>query len=232
MPSALVIANRGDDDPGLVGECLTAHDYDLITVIREAADPWPAADTVDLVLVLGSEWSVYRESVRVPVERELAFVAAAVGAHVPLLGICFGAQIIAAALGGSVRPADRLELGWLQVDPMNAASPDDGPMEPGPWFQWHGDTFTLPPRAELLARSEVGPQAFRVGTALAVQFHPEVTPEIVGRWAASDPAPLARAGLDAATVVSRTSAEQERVRGATARLVNQFLYGMATRGPR
>ena len=115
---------------------------------------------------------------------------------------------------------------------MNAASPDDGPMEPGPWFQWHGDTFTLPPRAELLARSEVGPQAFRVGTALAVQFHPEVTPEIVGRWAASDPAPLARAGLDAATVVSRTSAEQERVRGATARLVNQFLYGMATRGPR
>jgi GMP synthase-like glutamine amidotransferase len=233
VQSALVIANRGDDDPGLVGERLSAHDYELVTVIREADDPWPAPHSVDLVVVLGSEWSVYWATVRAPVERELAFVAGAVEADVPLLGICFGAQIVAASLGGTVTPAERPELGWLGVEPVADAPPDDRSIEPGPWFQWHRDTFTLPPRADLLARSEVGPQAFRVGSALAVQFHPEVTPEIVGRWAASDPAPLERAGLDATTIVARTAAEQERVRVATARLVDRFLYGgPKTRGPR
>jgi GMP synthase-like glutamine amidotransferase len=227
VPSALVIANRGDDDPGLVGVRLRERGFGLRTVLRESDDPWPAPDSVDLVVVLGSEWSVYWEAFRAPVAREQAYVAAAVEADVPVLGICFGAQLLASALGGEVRPAGDQELGWLAIEPVDDVA---GGVEAGPWFQWHADTFTLPPGARLLARSEVGPQAFRVGSALAVQFHPEVTPEIVGRWAAGDPAPLARAGTDAASVVARTTEELQRVTGATTRLVDAFLYGETETG--
>ncbi len=230
MPNVVVIANADDSDPGLVGAHLEERGYGLTTITREDPGPWPPPTSADLVVVLGSAWSVYWESMQEPVARECAFVAAAVDTDVPVLGICFGAQLLAHALGGEVVPAAHLELGWLEIEPVVAptSSPPASPaIEAGPWFQWHADTFTVPSGAELLARSAVGPQAFRLGSALAVQFHPEVTPDIVALWAASDPAPLAAAGLDAATVVDRTAQEQQRVRAATARLVDRFLYGEA-----
>ena len=232
MARALVIANEGDDDPGLVGAHLSVRGYGLTTVIREHDAPWPSADVVDLVVVLGSEWSVYWDTVEEPVERECSFVADAVEGGVPVLAICFGAQLLAAALGGVVTPADHHELGWLEVEAVSESPIRRSLIESGPWFQWHGDTFSLPHGAELVAQSGAGPQAFRVGSALGVQFHPEVTPAIVARWAASDPAPLARAGLDAEWIVDRTTQEQPRVRRATARLVDHFLYGEPTTGGR
>ena len=221
MPHALVIANQDDADPGLVGDALAERDFELTTVAREDAESaWPvdAAVGADLLLVLGSEWSVYAETVRGAVTREQAVVAAAVEAATPVLAICFGAQLVAAALGGAVTAASRAELGWLEVDPVG-----DSVIEPGPWFQFHHDTFTLPPGAALLARSDVGPQAFRAGSALAVQFHPEVTPAIVGRWAAADPEPVAQAGFSAAELVARTAVEQPRARRAARRLVDTVL---------
>jgi GMP synthase-like glutamine amidotransferase len=177
---------------------------------------------VDLVLVLGSDWSVYSDAVRGPVARERDLLAAAVEAATPVLAICFGAQILAAALGGEVRAADSTELGWLEVAPLG-----DADIEPGPWFQFHGDRFTVPPGATLLARSEVGPQAYRVGSALGVQFHPEVTPAIVRRWATSDPEPVARAGFTTDDLVARTAAEQPRARRAAQRLVDAFLASIS-----
>lgn len=233
MPAALVLANRDDADPGLVGEALVARGYRLTPLAREDdAEGWPRAPVradVDLVVVLGSEWSVYSDAVRAPVQRERAFVASAVDAGVPVLAICFGAQLLSAALGGGVAPAPRIELGWLEVEPIDAGSDAGGrgsrriPIEQGPWFQFHGDAFTVPPGATELACSDVGPQAFSAGSALGVQFHPEVTPDIVGRWAATDPEPVARAGFTVEELVARTAAEQPRARAAAARLVDAFL---------
>jgi GMP synthase-like glutamine amidotransferase len=233
VPAALVLANRDDADPGLVGEALVARGFRLTTLAREDdAERWsrgPVPADVDLVVVLGSDWSVYSDAVQGPVQRERAFVASAVDAGVPVLAICFGAQLLSAALGGEVAPAPRTELGWLEVEPVDAG-PDGGgrgrhriAIEQGPWFQFHGDTFTVPPGATELARSDVGPQAFSAGSALGVQFHPEVTPDIVGRWAASDPEPVARAGVTTKDLVARTAAEQPRARPAAARLVDAFL---------
>jgi GMP synthase-like glutamine amidotransferase len=215
----LVLANADDADPGLVGAALAARGYRLTTLHREA-DRWPEKVKTALIVVLGSEWSVYSDTVAESVDRERAFLAAAVEAHVPVLGICFGAQMLAAALGGEVRAADRDEIGWHDVRPERGA-PEA--IERGPWFQFHHDTFTLPPAARLLASSDVGPQAFSYGSALAVQFHPEVTPGIVARWAETDPEPVARAGLDVDELVARTDAEQDRVAVAAARLVDLVL---------
>jgi GMP synthase-like glutamine amidotransferase len=176
--------------------------------------------TTALIVILGSEWSVYSDAVAESVDRERAFVAAAVEAHVPVLGICFGAQLLAAALGGEVGRAEHDEVGWMQVQPEPGAP---AAIEPGPWFQFHRDTFTLPPAARLLATSDVGPQAFSYGSALAMQFHPEVTPGIVARWADTDPEPVANAGQTADELVARTDTEQDRVAVAAARLVDLVL---------
>jgi len=222
-----VLANRGDNDPGLVGAHLVEHGHELTLAIREESESWPDVRNFDLVVHLGSEWSVYAEDVRGPIGRERDLACRTVDAGIPVLGICFGAQLLAAALGGSVARGPRTELGWLPIEPCDDA------LEPGPWFQWHGDVFEPPSDARVLAVSDVGCQAFALGSALALQFHPEVTPDIVGRWAATDPVPLEQAGLDAATLVAITSAEQARVRPATARLVDEFLYGdVPTRGTR
>jgi GMP synthase-like glutamine amidotransferase len=220
VPTALVLANRDDADPGLIGEALDGLGYRRTVLAREdAPDAWPEdpAAGVDLVVVLGSEWSVYADEVRDAIARERAVLAAAVADDTPVLAICFGAQLLATTLGGAAGPAPHTEIGWIDVVPVA----DE--IEPGPWFQFHGDTFSLPPGATLLAENDVGPQAFRSGSALAVQFHPEVTPEIVGRWAASDPEPVARAGLTAEELVARTAREQPRARQAAQRLVAHFL---------
>ena len=103
-------------------------------------------------------------------------------AGVPIFGICFGAQSIAAALGGTVEKAPAYEIGWFTYDTV---LPDV--IAPGPWFTWHGDRLILPDAAEELARTEMCTQAFRLGRSAGVQFHPEVTRPLVAGWAAKCP---------------------------------------------
>jgi GMP synthase-like glutamine amidotransferase len=105
----------------------------------------------------------------------------AVEEDVPVLGLCFGGQALAVALGGSVERAPTPELGWTEIEtdePELIAS--------GPWLQWHYDRFTTPPGATEIARTAHAAQAFRHGRHLGVQFHPESTVEIVAQWAAID----------------------------------------------
>ena len=140
-----------------------------------------------------------------------------------MLGICFGAQMLSHALGGTVRRADAIELGWLTVESLHPAVPS------GPWMQWHSDTFTLPPGAELLARSPIGPQAFRLGRSLAVQFHPEVDTDMVTDWArADDGRDLVEAGIDAEALIERAKVETTRSEPAARRLVDWFCTVVAT----
>jgi hypothetical protein len=80
-------------------------------------------------------------------------------------------------LGGRVYRGDESEIGWLPV-----RTSDPALVPEGPWFQWHFDTFTLPPTARVIADSPVGPQAFVAGRSLGLQFHPEVTTQIMYDW--------------------------------------------------
>jgi GMP synthase-like glutamine amidotransferase len=138
---------------------------------------WPDPSDADAVVALGSDRSVHASS-DPWIAAELAFLRAAHDAGVPVLGICFGGQALAAALGGTVSAAPRVEIGWIEVEG------DDG--YGGPWFTWHEDVFTLPPGAQELARAASGPQAFAVGASVGLQFHPEVTPAIVNGWLEDD----------------------------------------------
>ena len=174
---ALVISNHYDADSGLVGERFRHHGFQFTECHRERSSEWPDVATCDLVLSLGSDWSVYWPHVATEVAAEADLLRRAHGLDVPIFGICYGNQIMAHALGGTVERAGEAEIGWYQI-----VSDLPEAIAVGPWFQWHSDVVTLPAAATEMARSAVGPQAWRLGRSFCTQFHPEVTESIVGRW--------------------------------------------------
>ena len=123
-------------------------------------------------------------------ETTIEWLRTADAVALPVLGICFGAQALAAALGGCVLRNAQPEVGWVTVESNDAEH-----VPSGPWLAWHEDGFTLPPLAYELARNAFGVQAFCHCRHLAVQFHPEVTPAIVDAWAVNDHGDLERAGI-------------------------------------
>ncbi len=178
---ALLIGNGNDFDAGFTGEQFRLRGYSFLECHRERPDEWPTLDGIDLVMLLGSEWSVYWPHVAEEVTAEKAVVRAAHSAGVPIYGICFGAQSIAAALGGTVERCRQPEIGWYD----NIVSDLPEVIPSGPWMQWHSDAVTVPPGAEELARSNVAVQAYRLGRTFATQFHPEVTEAMITRWTQS-----------------------------------------------
>jgi GMP synthase-like glutamine amidotransferase len=164
-------------------------DIDTFDVVAPGRDDDPAGDVVfpdptdyDVIVPLGARWAVYDESlVDSWVGAEMAMVRRAVESGVGVLGVCFGGQLIAQALGGSVSRSPVPEVGWYDV------TTDDEQLVPGGrWFQWHFDRWTLPPGATEIARTTGASQAFILGTALALQFHPELDPGLLEVWLAND----------------------------------------------
>jgi GMP synthase-like glutamine amidotransferase len=215
---ALLIANASDADPGFVGERLRHHGYAFDECHRESPGEWPALEGHDLVLSLGSDWSVYWNEVAHPVGVEAALITDAHRRGVPVFGICFGSQVTASALGGSVQRGRNHELGWFQVDTVQ---PDGVPS--GPWFQWHGDVVTVPADATVLASNDLCPQAWRVGRAFCTQFHPEVTESMVARWTRSGADEARALGHDPDQILDMTRRLVARSRIDAERLVDWFL---------
>jgi GMP synthase-like glutamine amidotransferase len=158
------------------------------------------------------------------VAAELTLLRTAHAAGVPVLGICFGGQALAAALGGSVRRAAQAEIGWTTVSTSEPAL-----VPPGPWFSWHEDRWTAPSRAVEIARTPVSPQAFVLGRSLAVQFHPELTASQLEGWLDNGGTAYLRAhGLDAARLLARTRREERASAARAHALVGAFLDRVAT----
>lgn len=147
----------------------------------------PEVSEVSGLILLGGEMNA-DDLDRYPfLQHVRSLVRSAVDAEVPVLGVCLGAQVLTRALGGEVRPAPVREIGFLPVKATDAGMDDPvlAPFAPAATvFQFHEDECELPPGAELLFEGEdVRVQAFRAGTsAYGVQFHFEVTPEIVAAW--------------------------------------------------
>ena len=218
---AVLIANGGDNDGGVVAERFRELGWTFELWAREDAPSWPEFPTdVGLVLSLGSDWSVYWDDIATNVAAEDALLRAAHGRGVPIFGICFGGQMLAHALGGSVERSPEPEIGWFSVDFDEKLAL----FKQEVWFQWHYDRFTPPQDAEELGVGAQGSQAFLIGASLGLQFHPEVTSEIVGRWTTGGgAAELSRVGVDAAQLVADTTAHAHMSRDAGRRLVDWFV---------
>jgi len=230
---ALVVLHDHASSGGNVGERLRQRGFtvDEVVVVPVSRFDDPGVDfefgdptDYDLLVPAGAPWSVYdHDRIGSWVKPEIAWLADAVAADVPVLAICFGAQALATALGGETVLASRPEVGWFEV-----RSDDPSLIPPGPWMQWHYDKFTVPPGATELARDDVCPQAYRYRRALGVQFHPEVTASGVGVWLDNGGADKARAiGIDPDVLRRDVAARAGEARSRAYALVDAFLAKIA-----
>ncbi len=187
MTRAAVLQHIRCEPPGIFSGMLTDRGIAIETIELDEGGELPDWREVDLVLAMGGPMGVHDEAGHPWLAGEKRWIAAAVQAGVPYLGVCLGAQLLAASLGARVYAGQTPEVGVLPIAVAAAARSDPvlGPL--GDEFaalQWHGDTFGIPSGAVHLAGSEAYPnQAFRFGTAAyAVQFHVEVTDAMLAEW--------------------------------------------------
>jgi GMP synthase-like glutamine amidotransferase len=183
MTRLLVVEHDPDAPAGLLAGWAAAGRLAVSTVRLHAGDPLPAAGAFDAAVVLGSEQTAYDDTVPW-LAAELAFTGRLLAGEVPVLGICFGAQVLARVLGARLYRLAEPEIGWVRVTSKHPG------LAEGPWPSWHIDAFDLPAGATELAVNEVCLQGFTAGPHAAVQFHPEATRPIVASWLANaDPPP-------------------------------------------
>jgi GMP synthase (glutamine-hydrolysing) len=183
LPKTLSVQNIGCETLGLL-EQMFVHDGYSIQKVNAQNDPLPTSPSgYDTIVILGGPMSVYDDFPYLKKEQEL--ISNAIKNDIPVLGICLGSQLIAQAAGGRVYKGKRKEIGWSNVYLTPASSNDifrgftDKTIR---IFQWHGDTYDLPANAKILAYSDLYPQAFRIGSAVGIQFHFEVDERLIHTW--------------------------------------------------
>lgn len=199
-------------------------------IVRVSADAIASAPRdVDLVIVLGGSMGVY-ESVEHPyLTSELAFLEERLNAERPTLGVCLGAQLMAAALGATVAPGKSVEIGFRMIRPTDAGT--DSPLRHVagiPMMQWHGDTFDIPAGAVRLASSaEYTNEAFGLGNyGLGLQFHPELTGDMYEEWITSGSGELGALGIEATDLRAQRDEHAAAMEQAARRLLGEWLDGL------
>lgn len=200
---AVVLAHLPFEDLGTLEPELLGRGFSIETVdVATAEFPLPAIQSCNLLVVLGGPIGVYDASEYPFLTSEIEALRQRLASGRPTLGICLGAQLMAAALGARVYPGQSgAEIGWFPL----ASAPEEPVLEwlmpllaEGlPVFHWHGDTFDLPPGTRRIASSQrYDNQAFTVGNhSLALQFHPEVTALGLERWYVGHACELGQKGI-------------------------------------
>jgi len=216
----IVIRHHDEDSSGFIADAFATRGAQVSEHLFPGGGELPPLDGADHIVVLGAIPSVYDDGPhRSWIEQELDWLRRAHESGLPVLGICFGAQALCAALGGRVEAADRKEIGWRMVESLDPAQ-----VPAGPWLQFHGDRCLPPPEATILASNEIGVQAFSIGRHLGVQFHPEVDGAQLGGWlAAGGRDEAARAGTDPDAFLEMTVAEEPAARARADQLVGTAL---------
>lgn len=209
--------------------------------IRQYATPFESLSDLDplspdLLVVLGGSCGVYQDDLYPFLKDERNIIKARLDADKPTLGICLGSQLMAAALGARVYKGEQgLENGWRAVRVNDA-----GRNSPARHFdesltkvmQWHRDTFTPPPGAVLLAGNDLyAHQAFSVGkNAIALQFHPEVTEDILADWFVSFAADAYTGKVDVEALRRETAQNLPLMKKQTQLFLNEWLDQVGSAG--
>lgn len=219
MPNILVIQHVPHEGLGTFEPAFKA--AGLAVTRLDATNPkadWAAAAAAEGLVVMGGPQSVYEQATYPYLKRELEVLRQAVKAGMPVLGMCLGAQLLAAALGGKVTKNASKEIGWhpLMREPAADTDPLAEPFgQTESVFQWHGDTFSLPKGAVQLFSSPLCPQqAFRYGDrAYGLQFHVEVTEAMIRLWIQKNAKELAslRGQVDPAAIRAQNAQHLPRL---------------------
>ena len=231
MSRAAVVFHERDHDLGVrnvgsLGPALRERGFETTTFSFEGDSrdaQRPPAEAFDVVVLMGSPDAAYDDSLPWLAE-EIEFIDSAVAQSVPVLGVCFGGQLLARVLGGTVMRAEQSEHGFVDVE-----SDDRDLIPSGPWMQFHDDTFSVPPNGLSVARTAAAQQAFVHGPHLGLQFHPEITADVFESWVQGWDARGVRAEVEASVDVdveairAEVAAREESSRQACGRLVDAFL---------
>lgn len=192
MTSAAVLSHpRVAAHLGYLGDWLADHEFTVTRLIRDEVVSIDAADDADVLIVMGSPWTLAegRRTLEhaAAIDAEVDLVRRWVSMDRPMLGICFGGQVLSVALGGSVTRMPQTMLAWQVLSSHDSALR-------GPWALWHEDRFTVPPGAAALAVAPHAPMAITARRAWGVQFHPEFTADIMRQVADDLGTPEEQAG--------------------------------------
>lgn len=190
------------------------------------AQPFPELDGYDLLVVMGSVRSLTEKGeIDSWIYRELELVRETHDRGVPILGVCFGGQMIADALGGRVEKMPTSAIGWFAIDDGDTPNP----VGPGPWFEWHHDRFVPPAGVEVLAANDNSVQLIRLGRTLGTQFHPEVDHDhMTGFLAMATDEYMAENGLDHDQMIAEMLEHEAANIEQCHALVDWFLDEVAT----
>jgi GMP synthase (glutamine-hydrolysing) len=222
--SCLAVRHVAFEDLGVLAPLLEARGYQVR--YHDAGIDRFNADTLlapDLVIVLGGPIGVYETGTYPFITTEIAAVSARLRADKPILGICLGAQMMAAALGARVAPGAVKEIGYAPLAlTQSGRNSILGAIGDAPVLHWHGDNCALPTGCECLAATQHCPvQAFaRTVSQLALQFHLETEPERFESWLVGHTVELSKAGLD-----PRQLREQARTIGPAVRKIGSKVLG-------
>lgn len=173
---AIAIIHDRSDVLGSLPSLLNQMNIELTTVSID--QPLPKQEDADYFFIMGSPESAHDDTLPW-IKHELEWLEALLKANKPMMGICFGSQIIARAMGGKAYRLEQPEIGFM---PVPAQHPDW--THHGPWLNFHFDTFDLPDHVELLGATSEAKQSYRWGNCWAVQFHPEIDTEMFDTWIA------------------------------------------------
>jgi len=224
----LILQHIECEHAGLLGDFLKEKGIPAHTVRLHWGEAIPAPEGYEAMVVLGGPPNVYQvEEYPFLVEEERA-IKRALEKDVPLLGICLGGQLLAKALGARVSRNPVKEIGFYRVDLTDEGMKDRLFSRCGASlgvFQWHGDTFDIPEGAVRLAGSPFcANQSFRYGRrAYGLQFHVEVTPDMVASWAREYRQELASLGIAAETLVRKAEMEEATLRQLACRVFDNFV---------
>jgi GMP synthase-like glutamine amidotransferase len=226
-PRILFLQNCGQEGIGLYGSRLEEKGIAFRAVQVHAGEAIPHEEDWDAVIVGGTPVSANRIQEHPELLREVGFLKRALDRGMPVLGICFGAQLLAKLLGGGVRRSPLKEIGAAPVR-LTAAGESD-PLFQGfpkcfPAFQWHSDAFDVPPWGMRLAAGwECPNQGFRLGNAVGVQFHLEVTAAEAERWAHRYADELPAAGKSRERLARECREHEPQMAELAALLLDNFL---------
>ena len=236
MKTLLVIQHVRHEGLGTFEAVFTKARMPLRQILAsDGSASWPHAEELVGIVSMGGPQSVYEQARYPYLTREIELFRDAAKHHLPMLGVCLGAQLLAAALGAKVTKNPRKEIGWYPL--MRETGAEHDPLweifgQTETVFQWHGDTFTLPKGAVQLASSPLcDQQAFRYGDyAYGIQGHLEMTEAMIRSWCTVNKDELAtlRGVIDASMIQRQTPQHLPRVTELAQAVASRFVTLMET----